>query len=110
MPFEDSMKKVAAITWAPSGKKIAVGAADRVNISLFRLSTCSMIMETKKISSPPNLPIRDKRATLSEVSSSLLTLKRLLLLRATTSFLFIRSVYNGERRRQSVTNSLSLLR
>jgi hypothetical protein len=30
MPFEDSMKKVAAITWAPSGKKVAVGAADRV--------------------------------------------------------------------------------
>ena len=23
MPFEDSMKKVAAITWAPSGKKVA---------------------------------------------------------------------------------------
>ena len=30
MPFEDSMKKVSAITWAPSGKKFAVGAADRV--------------------------------------------------------------------------------
>jgi len=29
MPFEDSMKKVAAITWSPSGKKLAVGAADR---------------------------------------------------------------------------------
>lgn len=23
------MKKVAALTWAPSGKKLAVGAADR---------------------------------------------------------------------------------
>lgn len=32
MPFEDSMKKVAAITWSPSGKKLAVGAADRVVI------------------------------------------------------------------------------
>jgi hypothetical protein len=32
MPFEDSMKKDAAITWAPSGKKLAVGAADRVLI------------------------------------------------------------------------------
>ncbi len=31
MPFEDSMKKVSAITWAPSGKKMAVAAADRVN-------------------------------------------------------------------------------
>jgi len=30
MPFEDSMKKVSAITWAPSGKKLAVAAADRV--------------------------------------------------------------------------------
>ena len=31
MPFEDSMKKVSAITWASSGKKIAIAAADRVN-------------------------------------------------------------------------------
>lgn len=30
MPFEDSMKKVSAITWASSGKKVAVAAADRV--------------------------------------------------------------------------------
>jgi hypothetical protein len=30
MPFEDSMKKVSSITWAPSGKKMAVAAADRV--------------------------------------------------------------------------------
>ena len=30
MPFEDSMKKVSAITWASSGKKLAVAAADRV--------------------------------------------------------------------------------
>jgi len=29
MPFEDSMKKVSAITWASSGKKLAVAAADR---------------------------------------------------------------------------------
>jgi hypothetical protein len=32
MPFEDSMKKVSAITWASSGKKLAVAAADRVLI------------------------------------------------------------------------------
>ncbi len=31
MSFEDSMKKVSAIAWSPSGKKLAVGAADRVN-------------------------------------------------------------------------------
>ncbi len=31
MPFEDSMKKVSAITWASSGKKLAVAAADRVH-------------------------------------------------------------------------------
>ncbi len=30
MPFEDSMKKVSAITWASSGKKLAIAAADRV--------------------------------------------------------------------------------
>jgi hypothetical protein len=34
MPFEDSMKKVSAITWASSGKKLAVAAADRVIIFL----------------------------------------------------------------------------
>ncbi len=35
MPFEDSMKKVSAITWASSGKKMAVAAADRVIILLY---------------------------------------------------------------------------
>lgn len=35
MPFEDSMKKVSAITWAPSGKKLAVAAADRVIFSSY---------------------------------------------------------------------------
>ena len=30
MPFDDSMKKVSAITWASSGRKLAVAAADRV--------------------------------------------------------------------------------
>jgi len=32
MPFEDSMKKVAAIAWSANGKKLAVGASDRVNV------------------------------------------------------------------------------
>lgn len=35
MPFEDSMKKVSAITWAPSGKKMAVAAADRVDFYFY---------------------------------------------------------------------------
>lgn len=73
MPFEDSMKKVAAITWAPSGKKFAVGAADRVIQLSHRRSTFSIKMDRKKISFPPNPPTKDKRAILLEVSSFLLT-------------------------------------
>lgn len=49
MPFEDSMKKVSAITWAPNGKKMAVAAADRVFIYVyFSLSIFLMKMERKK--------------------------------------------------------------
>lgn len=51
MPFEDSMKKVSAITWAPSGKKLAVGAADRVNFLQFSLSTYLMRTAKRKINS-----------------------------------------------------------
>ena len=32
MKPEDSMKKVSSIAWAPSGKKLAIAAADRVII------------------------------------------------------------------------------
>ena len=55
MPFEDSMKKVSAITWSPSGKKLAVGAADRVLFLLFSRSISSMRTDKRKISSPPSL-------------------------------------------------------
>ena len=30
MKFEDGMKKVSAIAWSPSGKKLAIGSADKV--------------------------------------------------------------------------------
>jgi hypothetical protein len=76
MPFEDSMKKVASIAWAPSGKKFAVGASDRVQSDLFSRFTSSTKMDRKKISSPPNPLTRDKRAILSEESNFRLTLKR----------------------------------
>ena len=33
MKFEDGMKKVSAIAWAPSGKKLAIGSADKVRSS-----------------------------------------------------------------------------
>lgn len=49
MPFEDSMRKVAAITWSPSGKKLAVGAADRVTISLYRLFISSTKTDKRRI-------------------------------------------------------------
>lgn len=62
MPFEDSMKKVSAITWAPSGKKFAVGAADRVKHILFSLSTCSMIMVRRRTNFPPSLQIKARKA------------------------------------------------
>ena len=61
MPFEDSMKKVAALTWAPSGKKFAVGAADRVTLNLFSLSISSMRTDKKEINFPPNLPTKDRK-------------------------------------------------
>lgn len=67
MPYEDSMKKVAAITWSPSGKKLAVGAADRVILLSFSPFISSTKMAKRKISSPLNLRIRDKSHILSEV-------------------------------------------
>jgi len=109
MPFEDSMKKVSAITWAPSGKKVAVGAADRVPIFLCRLFTCLMTMETRRTSSPPNHQTKVKKATSSGVLNFLLTPRRSQLLRATISSSSIKWVYNGDRRKLSVTNSQSLL-
>lgn len=64
MPFEDSMKKVSAITWASSGKKLAVAAADRVIFFiLFSLFIYSMTMDKKKTSSQQNHPTRDKNLT-----------------------------------------------
>lgn len=63
MPFEDSMKKVSAITWAPSGKKFAVGAADRVRYFLFSLSIFLTKMVKERISSLLNLQTRDRKVT-----------------------------------------------
>lgn len=67
MPFEDSMKKVAAIAWAPSGKKFAVGAADRVRFMLFSQSISLMKTGKRKTSSPQSLLTKDRKAILSEV-------------------------------------------
>ena len=63
MPFEDSMKKVSAITWAPSGKKFAVGAADRVTFKLYSPSICLTTMVRRRTSSPPSPPTKARRAT-----------------------------------------------
>ena len=63
MKPEDGMKKVSAICWAPSGRKMAVAAADRVFSFLFRPFISSMTMERKRTNSPPNPPIRDKSLT-----------------------------------------------
>ena len=76
MPFEDSMKKVAAITWAPSGRKFAVGAADRVLPPLSRPSISSTTMDKKKTSSPLNLQTKAKKAISLEVLNSPLTPRR----------------------------------
>jgi len=54
------MKKVAALTWSPSGKKLAVGAADRVNIYSYSQSIYLIKMELRKISSLQNHQIKDK--------------------------------------------------
>jgi hypothetical protein len=32
IPAADSMQKIAAVCWAPNGKKFAVAAADRVKL------------------------------------------------------------------------------
>jgi len=64
MPFEDSMKKVSAITWASSGKKLAIAAADRVIfLVLYSPFICSMTMDKRKTSSQPNHQTRDKNLT-----------------------------------------------
>ena len=62
MPFEDSMKKVSAITWAPSGKKFAVGAADRVKFFLVSPSIFLIKMDKERISSLLSLLTKDKKA------------------------------------------------
>jgi hypothetical protein len=56
------MKKVSAITWASSGKKLAVAAADRVNIYFinYSLFIYSIKMDKKEINSQLNLLIKDK--------------------------------------------------
>lgn len=64
MPFEDSMKKVSAITWASSGKKVAVAAADRViYLSYSSLFIFLMKMDRKKINFQQNLQTKAKNPT-----------------------------------------------
>ena len=76
LPFEDGMKKVAAITWSPSGKKLAVGAADRVHVHLFSLSISSIKMDNGKTNSQPSLQTKVKRAISSEALNFLLIHKK----------------------------------
>ena len=55
MKFEDGMKKVSAIAWAPTGKKLAIASADKVSyFIIYSLSTSLMMLERKKISSLQN--------------------------------------------------------
>ena len=108
MPFEDGMKKVSAVTWAPSGKKLAVGAADRVLISSCSLFTSSMKTDRRKINSRLSLQIRGKSLTLFVALSFLLIPKRSQLPKAITSSSSIRSDWNGDKRKLSATSSLSL--
>lgn len=60
MKFEDGMKKVSAIAWAPSGKKLAIASADKVLIIKCSLYICSMTMEIRRISSQPSLLIKGR--------------------------------------------------
>ena len=90
MPFEDSMKKVSAITWAPSGKKFAVGAADRVFFFLFSLSICLTKMVKERINSLPSLQTKDRKVTSLEDWNFHQILKKLQLLKVTTLFSSIR--------------------
>jgi hypothetical protein len=55
------MKKVSAITWASSGKKLAVAAADRVFFYIiFSLFIFLIKMERKEINSQLSLQIKVK--------------------------------------------------
>ena len=105
LPFEDGMKKVAAITWSSSGKKLAIGAADRVHLYLSSRSISSMKMGNGRINSLPSLQIKVKRAISSEDWNSLLTLKKLLLHKVITLSLSTKLVLIGDKRRQFATNS-----
>lgn len=109
MPFEDSMKKVAAISWAPSGKKFAVGAADRVPLYLFSLSISLTKMDKKRINFPLNPLTKDKKATSSVDSSSPLIPRRSQWPKVITSFSFTKWDCNGEKRKLFATNSLLVL-
>jgi hypothetical protein len=64
MPFEDSMKKVAAIAWAPSGKKFAVGAADRVRFNTLSQFISSTKTDKRKTNFPPSLRTKGRKAIL----------------------------------------------
>ncbi len=60
MPFEDSMRKVSALAWSPNGRKLAVGAADRVDHFLFRQCISLTRMEIRKINFLQRLRIKDR--------------------------------------------------
>ena len=105
LPFEDGMKKVAAITWSSSGKKLAVGAADRVHLYLCSPSTYLMKMDKGRTSSQPSLQTKDRRAISSEDWNSLQILKKLQLHKVITSFSSTKLVSIGDKRKLSATNS-----
>ncbi len=109
MPFEDSMKKVSALTWASSGKKLAVGAADRVNLLLFSLFICSIKTVSKKINFPQSLQTKDRSHIWLEDYNFLLIHRKLQLLKVITLYLFTKSDQIGDKKKPSVTNSQSVL-
>ncbi len=100
------MKKVSAITWASSGKKLAVAAADRVNIFIYiSPSICLMKMDRRKINSQLSLLIKDRNLISLEHLNSLLIQVKLLLLKVITLFSSIKSVQIGGRKKLFVINS-----
>lgn len=109
MAFEDSMKKVSAITWSRNGKKLAVGAADRVHLFLVSPSISLIKMGRRKTNSQQSLPTKDRNHILFEDWSSrpMLNLRRLLLHKAITSFSSIKLENSGEKRKPSAINSQS---
>jgi hypothetical protein len=104
MKFEDGMKKISAIAWSSTGKKLAIASADKVIILLSSLFIYLMIMGKKYKNFLPNHLIKDKNPILLEHFNSHLIRPKLLLLRVITLYLFTKLVYNGANEKQYATN------